>query len=261
MHSKISVAVPSRHRWPCLNGFLESFLATTKESGRPVLTVLHDSPESYDDSMRICDKNSSLYLRSLWLPEKSGLAELWNWSVMTAPTEWVLICNDDITFNPGWVEYLDEMINSGKYILIHLFHYGAMCLSKQFILEHGWFDERFHFAGYEDNDSQLRISEANLKQYIDKSHDFIRKENNVEIGHYVNHLKYVYNAPGWIGGSNEPWFIKKWKTQDGVNFTRMAPEIDWHPKYTMKYSARYNLYPKWLDIANFSVLHKKQVTH
>lgn len=242
MHAKISIAVPSRHRPQCLEAFLKSIVSTS-QSKTPVVTVLHDSPESYDNSMKLCDENASLHLRSVWLPDKSGLAELWNWCIMTAPTEWVLICNDDITFNHNWIEYLEDMIASQKYLMIHLFHYGAMCLSKQFVLEHGWFDERFTGGGFEDVDSQLRISEAGLKDYIDRSHDFIKRDGDIEVGHFVNHLKYSYKAKPWDGKNNGPWIQTKWGRLDDTSWSmpsfRKFPEIDWHPSYTRKYMERY----------------------
>lgn len=258
MTNLFSVAVPSRHRWECLSGFISSYLDTSK-GRQPFLTILHDSPDSYDIPVDVCDRHHGKNIRSLLLPTKSSLTELWNMSVITAPSDWVLICNDDVTFNSGWIEYLNDTIATNKYLMIELFHYGAMCLHKKLILECGWFDEMFPVAGYEDNDAQLRISEAEIKHLIDTSHDFIRKDGDVEIGHYVNHLKYVYKAPGWSGGSNEPWFREKWFTSDGVHFIRRHFEQDWHPKYTMKYSKMYDTPIKFIERAAKSLADRKIV--
>jgi hypothetical protein len=107
----------------------------------------------------------------------------------------------------------------------------------------------------------LRISEGGFKDLIDTSHDYIRTDGDIEVGHYVNHLKYRYKQPSWNGGSNEPWFNHKWTTQNGKEFIRNAPEIDWHPKYTMKYSQRFNMEPLWIDRTSKSILYRKPVVY
>lgn len=251
MHSIISVAVATRHRWPCIKTFVDSFIDTTESFNRPALTVIHDSPEqSWEDQTVeqtdfLSESFPENYIRSVLVPEKSSLTELWNWCVMLAPTDWVLICNDDVTFNPGWVEYLEEQIVTDKYDMIHLFHYGAMCLHKRLILKCGWFDENFRGGGFEDVSHQLRISEAGLKDRVDRSHDFIRKEGNVEIGHFMNHHRDVQANGSWNGKNNADYMCEKWGRKSPYDYRipsfRKRREIDWHPAYTKKYEHKYGI--------------------
>lgn len=276
MHPLISVAVATRHR----PGILESFITTYGRSlwksvekdptnRTPCLTVLHDSPAglTLDSAVALADDWHGLFNRSVWLPDKSSMTELWNMAIILSPTDWVLVCNDDIEFKPGWLEYLENTIATGKYDLIHLFHYGAFCIHKSMVLSIGWFDERFRFAGFEDNDFQLRISEAGIKDRVDRSHDFIRRDGGREVGHFVDHTKYVHNQHCSWGGSNEPWFKAKWgrESEQFVDwrspFTRNAKEIDWHPIYSHKYRVKFGINtPPWISISEDSLMSRKYIT-
>lgn len=245
MHKLISVAVPTRSRKEALIPFATSLVNTFGKSLEefPQVTYLHDSPPIDDESMAKTDAAHNQHSRSVWLPYKSGMAELWNWSIILSPTDWVLICNDDVTFNPGWLTYLEETIASNKYLLIELFHYGAFCIHKSLILEIGWFDERLTGFGFEDNDMMLRISEAGLKDRVDTSHDFIRRVGDVEVGHFVNHHKYAYKFPGNPGEQNGPWLMHKWGRDNDVAWDmpsyRKVPEVDWHPAHTNKFAHKF----------------------
>ncbi len=242
MHSKISVAVPTRHRPKIINRFITTFYETMEDKfsdETPHLTILYDAPKKPSScGIEFTYPNLGQEIR---VYNKSSLTELWNLSIILSPTDWVLICNDDIEFKEGWLEYLEKMIDSGKYDLIHLFHYGAMCIHKSMICKVGWFDERFRGGGFEDNDYQLRISEAGLKDRVDRSHDFIRKDGNREVGHFVDHTKYVHNGEGWQGCNNAEWIKKKWRTN--LNWSqpsfRGAYEVNWHPSYTNRYVNRF----------------------
>jgi hypothetical protein len=217
----------------------------------PSLTIIHDSPDElyYDQSVYEGDLGDIPTMRDVVLPEKSSLTELWNWCIMLAPTDWVLICNDDTTFNPGWVEYLEEQIATDKYDMIHLFHYGGMCIHKRLILKMGWFDENFRGGGFEDIDYQLRISEAGLKDRIDRSHDFLRKEGTVEIGHFMNHHRDVQANGSWSGENNADYMCQKWARRSPYDYTkpscRQYREKNWHPMYTRRYEEKYGL--RWCE--------------
>jgi hypothetical protein len=256
MHKDISVAVPSRHRNNTLRRFIETYWDSINhlEHRHPLVTVLHDSPKllTYDESVVNTDVESaeipSLY-RSVYIPDKSSLTELWNLSIIFAPTDWVLICNDDVTFNRGWLEYLEEQIVTDKYDMIHLFHYGGMCLHKRLILKMGWFDENFRGGGFEDIDYQLRISEAGLRDRVDRSHDYIRTENKVEIGHFMNHHRDVQSNGSWSGENNAEWMCEKWGRKSPYDYRipsfRQKREVNWYPSYTSKYEKKYGI--RWCE--------------
>lgn len=272
MHPNISVAVPTRHRHLIINKFIDSLFTsisvTTAQNNKiPFLTILHDSPDNLDNNECVEDIDDIAAgcdnFRSVLIPEKSSLTELWNLSIMLSPTDWVFLCNDDIIFKPGWLEYLEEKIEEDKYLLVHLFHYGAMLFHKSLILKVGWFDERFRGGGYEDNDYQLRISEANLKDKVDRSHDFIRREGGREIGHFIDHLKYEYKGENWQGENNYEWCSTKWG--NGCNWRlpaiRQSEEIDWHPRYTSRYNEKFRECQKWQSIGRQSMVNCEEIFH
>lgn len=268
MHEHLSVAVYTRHRPHILNPFLGSFMATRRSNpDPPVLTILHDAPKSMysDEAVKMADDCASRYtfIRSIVIPNKSGCARMINLSVATAPTDWVLVCNDDITFKPGWQEYLEEKIKESKHFIVTLFSYGAFLIHKSMMLRVGWWDERFLAGGFEDNDYQLRISEAGLKHLVDTSHDFIKRDGDVEVGHFVNHTKYVWkDVNGWEGPPNHYWFEQKWGHTDfGRPCLRRVPEIDWHPYETVAYSNRYNMPRQWSDVIKRSMETRQRVMH
>jgi hypothetical protein len=119
------------------------------------------------------------------------------------------------------------------------------------MLEVGFFDERYRHGGWEDLDYMTRISEAGLKDKVDTSHDFIRREGDVEIGHFVNHHKYQYKLDGWHG-DNEPWFRAKWAGGRKPTI-RTVGEIDWHPSHTAKFASLFNMRPRWHGIVADSI--------
>lgn len=278
MHKDISVAVGTRHRYKCLKKFVKSFVDTTNRITRPHLNILHDAPdinEGLDDSRKELDNMWEGDNKTIWapygpselgqtiLPSKSSLTELWNWCIMLAPTDWVLICNDDVTFNPGWVEYLEKQIATDKYDMIHLFHYGGMCIHKRLILKCGWFDENFRGGGFEDIDYQLRISEAGLKDRVDRSHDFIRREGKIEVGHFMNHHRDVKTNGSWSGENNAEWMCQKWgrKSQEDYRLPsfRKEWEQNWHPAYTRKYEEKYGIEIQFPYIGPLFINSKKEI--
>lgn len=268
MHPKISVAVPTRHRLVILSKFIDTFNKSIEDiDQKPVLSVFHDAPTNClaDYSVMTADEEmgKNLGIRSILVPDKSSLTELWNQCIIFSPTDWVFICNDDIEFKSGWLEYLEKKIDEGQHDIIHLFHYGAMCIHKSLVLKIGWFDERFRGGGFEDNDHQLRIFEAGIKDRVDRSHDFIRKEGNREIGHFIDHTKFIHMDEGWQGNNNADWIKKKW----GADLTWRTPvvrrvgEVNWHPTMTRKYEEKFGFKEQFTLNAYNSIKEQRQVRH
>lgn len=230
IHNKISIAVPTRHRVRKLSCFFQSILNTHKGTV-PHITIIHDCPENREE-INFTGKLQLPHINVIHNLYKSSLAQLWNQCIINAPTDWVLICNDDATFNPNWIEYLEKQIDSGIFKQINLLNYGGMCIHKSWILDIGWFDENFNGGGYEDVDFQLRISEAGLKNFVDMSHDFV----------FMNHLKNSSDGQDWAGENNSLYIVDKWGRNDNWNepSNRKLPEIDWYPKWTKKYEEKFN---------------------
>jgi hypothetical protein len=251
MHERISVALPTKHRIEYLTQFMDSYVATTQHLGDrvPDINILYHNPTK--PSKYTTKIPEGFPVRETVIREDCGLTELWNMGIILSPTDWIFLTQDDITFNDGWIDYLEAKIDEGKHDLIHLFHYGAMLFHKSLILKIGWFDERFNGGGFEDIDYQLRISEAGLKDRVDRSHDFIKRDGAVEVGHYCNHHKYEFknNGEGWPDNNNSYWMCQKWARRSAYDYTkpsfRQYDEINWHPSYTKRYEKKYGL--RWCE--------------
>lgn len=245
-HNLISVSVPTRHRPHVIKDFIESFDATSKV--KPFLTVLHDAPHvptenpngaeekpqcPLSEISNVASMLTGLPAQNIFVPDKSGLARLWNMCVMFAPTDWVLICNDDVVFENGWLEFLEDLIATDKYYQIDLACYAGFCIHKSMILKIGWFDEHFLGGAHEDHDWQLRITEANLRDYRTYEHN----------DKFLTHKTYTKSK--WRYNGNDKWLCKKWKRQSPWDYRipsfRNEPEVDWHPSYTAFYETKYNL--------------------
>jgi len=266
MHKDISVAVPTRHRSEVISKFVETLDKNTNDGiagvNRPHLTILYDAPEPPKLSRPVYEYKHSL--QEITLFDKHGLCGLYNKAIIHSPTDWVMLCNDDIEFRPGWLEYVEEQIATNKYDMICLFSYGAVVFHKSLICKVGWFDERVHGGGYEDNDYQLRMYEAGLKDRVDRSHDFTHKEGKTEVGHFVKHTKHEYSqSNNWAGCNNADWIQEKWS--NNLNWKKPAyrakTEIDWHPRYTERYCKKYNIECSWPTTTGTSIMHKMEVFH
>jgi glycosyltransferase involved in cell wall biosynthesis len=227
----LTVAVPTRNRSSRLTRFLRS-LDDSGATGIKTL-VVHDSPTEMESVLE-CQQQYMNYplFNSIVMPNKSSLAELWNYCIAYSDTDWVLVCNDDAVFMKDWDKYLLDTIASEKFLQINLLHYGGFCINKRMILRNGWFDERFRGGGFEDNDWQLRIFEGGHKKHVDISHDY----------KFMDHLK-VSDDTNWRGVNNDQWIMEKWGRIHLWDWHqpsfRVRPEIDWHPAFTKRYENKF----------------------
>jgi len=230
MHKGISIILPTRHRINLLKKCVDSIWSTSSEENRPLLTILHDSPDDYSE----CEYTKTLLCSSvnrIIVPHKSSLSQLFNLGIIFSPTDWFFLTQDDVVFYNGWIEYLDERIKEGKFKQIHLLHYGGVCIHKSLILQIGWWDERIPGFGCEDNDWSLRMKESGLFYLIDRSKNFV----------FMKH--FPPSGGRWKRGESHQFMEKKWKrsAQWEKPAFRMLPEIDWYPLYTQRYEDKYNM--------------------
>lgn len=230
----LTIAVPTRDRASRLKDFVRTFMETTDNGNRPQLLIVHDSPTKEESICISRQAQSVIGANTIIIPEKSSLTELWNHCIMFTNTDWVLVCNDDAQFHGGWLEYLQQHLNTNQFDQINLLHYGGFCIHKRFILKVGWFDERFRGGGFEDIDHQLRVNESNYKDLVDRSQDF----------KLMSHHKFS-DGTDWHGLNNDQWILQKWGRRDLWNWKipsfRKHGEIDWHPAYTIRYEEKYNM--------------------
>lgn len=126
-------------------------------------------------------------------------SELINDSIISSPTEVVILINDRTHPEPHQVEKMVRLLEAG-YAAATMYSVGFMALTKELIRHIGYWDERFYGAGYEDDDFVLRLRLNNLAYY------------ESEEAEYDMDWKSPLVAKG---GDNclgsEPWFKQKWK--------------------------------------------------
>lgn len=90
-------------------------------------------------------------------------SQLINHSVVTSPTEWVILINDRCSPTVAEVKKMINLLENG-FACVLLYNVGFMGFSKQLIRKIGWWDERF-IQGWEDRDWVWRIKENNFALY------------------------------------------------------------------------------------------------
>jgi hypothetical protein len=166
---------------------------------------------------------------------KQGSTQLYNQSIMGAPTRWVIFANDDVIFSPEFPAKVAEHIEAGY----HVFHYAnsaCFMVDKLALLTTGWVgDERYPHWHWEDTDFSLRVQHA-------------RDQGKLKIGsstfEYVRHNQGVHMGTGRERekgpGAEANWqvFMKLWQLP-GTDPSEAKPggkvgEINWHP-WEMKF--------------------------
>ncbi|MBW1800194.1 MAG: hypothetical protein JRJ85_05625 [Deltaproteobacteria bacterium] len=138
--------------------------------------------------------------------EHQALTRGWNWLVIMAKHEYVLILNDDISLRPVF-RYQLEHISEPPGVFTINGSWSHFVISKSIIRRIGWFDERFLGVGDEDGDYLFRLTIENIPIC-----------NKHMIGLY--NLNAKQNNPGWKNFSsavddkyaqyNRDFFMKKW---------------------------------------------------
>lgn len=91
-------------------------------------------------------------------------SELINHSVVTSPTEWVILINDRTHPTIDEVEKMINLLENG-YACVLLYNVGFMGFSKELIRKIGWWDQRFTYGGWEDRDWVWRLFMNDLAIY------------------------------------------------------------------------------------------------
>ncbi len=94
----------------------------------------------------------------------SSFSQLVNHSIVSSPTEFVILINDRSFPEPEHILKMLELLKSG-YAWVTFYGAGFMGFSKQLIRKIGWWDERFLLGGWEDRDWVFRLKEADLAIY------------------------------------------------------------------------------------------------
>lgn len=157
-------------------------------------------------------------------------SQLINHSVVTSPTEYVVLINDRCSPRPHQVEKMLLLLNGG-FSCVLMYNVGFMGFSKELIRKIGWWDERF-IQGWEDRDWVWRIRMHDLALYESQEAEYDyswRSPLNHPPGRCIEdhlHAKYDFSDPNvvyknlkeqtyqhwdlFIGDSN-PEISSKWK--------------------------------------------------
>jgi GT2 family glycosyltransferase len=183
-----------------------------------------------------------------------GVAGAWNYGMRKAienGCEYALVCNDDITFTPGAIAAMIDVLKetdallvspnqNGEKAVVNLIEDGAdfFCFAvkpKQLVQAVGWFDENIYPAYFEDNDMHYRMKLAGIRSYIDTrivvDHFGSATQNADEGNPNVPASRFqaikAYYARKWGGEPHNekfttPWDkpklnLKAWKGQDVVD--------------------------------------------
>jgi len=122
-----------------------------------------------------------------------------NHSIVTSPTEWVILINDRTSPTLSEIDKMVNLLENG-FSCVFLYAVGFMGFSKELIRQIGWWDERYVHGGWEDRDWVFRLAESNLALY-----------ESLE-STYDNTWKSPLNVPG--GNSSTPFWLKKWNGYD-----------------------------------------------
>jgi len=94
----------------------------------------------------------------------SSYSLLINHSIVTSPTEWVILINDRTSPTVLEVEKMINLLQSGMSCVL-LYNVGFMGFAKELIRNIGWWDERFTHGGWEDRDWVWRLNMQDLAIY------------------------------------------------------------------------------------------------
>ena len=143
----------------------------------------------------------------------SSYSQLVNHSIVTSPTEWVILMNDRTFPSLDEIDKMISLLENGiSCVFLHAVAF--MGFSKELIRKIGWFDERFKDGGWEDRDWVWRLTEANLSLYEsqESTYDYTWKS--------------PLNIPG--GHSSTPHWLKKWNGNNHDIVIRNLKEENYH---------------------------------
>jgi hypothetical protein len=89
------------------------------------------------------------------------LARAWNWLILMAACEHILILNDDVTLNLEFRHNLEKLDSVPQICTINK-SWSHFLISKEVVKQVGWFDEGLAGMGYEDYDYIFRLARRGI---------------------------------------------------------------------------------------------------
>lgn len=141
-------------------------------------------------------------------------SQLINHTVVTSPTEYMIMINDRTTPSVEKTEKMIQQMESGIACTL-LYNVGYMGFAKELVRTIGWWDEGYLLGGFEDRDFIYRMCEADLCIYESQEVPY----------------SYTWKSPLQVIGHgcrlSEPHWNEKWDNQFNDRIIRKLPE----PKY------------------------------
>jgi hypothetical protein len=99
-------------------------------------------------------------------------SQLINHSIVTSPSEWVILINDRCSPTPDEIEKMIHLLENG-FGCVLFYGVGFMGFSKELIRQIGWWDERF-IQGWEDRDWvwRLQLNDIALYESCESQYDY-----------------------------------------------------------------------------------------
>ena len=136
-------------------------------------------------------------------------SQLINHSIVTSPTEWVILINDRTSPTVEEVKKMITLLETGMSCVL-MYNVGFMGFAKELIRKIGWWDERFIHGGWEDRDWVWRLYLADLALYESQ-------ESTYDVT-----WKSPLNVPG--AHSSTPHWLKKYNGDRPDIILKQMPE-------------------------------------
>lgn len=135
----------------------------------------------------------------------TSLAKLWNRGIQNCNKNKVLVLNDDVLINDGFLDLIESIDVKDLILLNNVFCH--FLIDKEFLNSINWFDERFLGVGWEDLDIRIKMS-YNISNV---NTDLIVSYHNDNYSIQDQNIKYAHgnSGPSKYTKFNETFFNEK----------------------------------------------------